>query len=160
MARFMTVGKFRRRAKDDVVFHRHFTSDPEAAVIVIGALIRQFERIRLRSGDITNIEIALSEVINNINEHAYGGAPNRPIEIRAELADGAINFVLVDCGVEMLGGVLENCKQPVLNGVVSWLPEGGFGLFMLRQVAENLNYIRKNGENHFSFSITIVAQND
>ena len=146
-------------ASKPAVFRRNFISDPFAVAAVIEDLTDQFQGYWLHQRDVSNIEIALGEVINNINEHAYCGAPDRPIELHAEPGETGIRFLLVDRGVEMPGGVIPACEQPDLTGGTAHLPEGGFGWWLIRQVAHDLRYVRKNGENHISFRVTIGAQN-
>lgn len=142
-----------------VVFRRNFTSDPRAVASVIAAVIEHLQDHRLPPGDIANIEIVLGEVINNINEHAYRGASDRPIELHAHPESGAIGFLLVDCGVEMPGGAIPGKVEPDLACDVAQIPESGFGWCLIRQVAHGLKYVRKNGENHLSFHVTIGAAN-
>lgn len=158
----MDIGAGRKDAvlvENRAEFHRHFTSDPLAVADVIETLIKQFQDYCLHDPVVANIEIVLSEVINNINEHAYRGELGRPIEIHAQAQPSGIAFLLVDCGIEMPGGAIPDHMLPDLSGDVTLLPEGGFGMGMIRQVAHDVKYVRKNGENHLSFRVTIDGEN-
>ncbi len=142
-------------AEDTAVFHRHFSSDPIAVASVIEALTDQYQVFHLPVGAVSNIEIVLSEVINNINEYAYSGADNGPIEILAEKKASKVAFELVDCGTELPGGALPLGTQQVVKCDIEDLPEGGFGWSLIRQLSSDLEYIRRDGENHLSFVVTI-----
>ena len=54
-------------ASKPAVFRRNFTSDPFAVAAVIEDLTDQFQGYWLHQRDVSNIEIALGEVINNTN---------------------------------------------------------------------------------------------
>lgn len=148
-------------------FHRHFSSDPLAVASVIGALSDHFRQFHLQPDDFSNIEIVLSEIINNINEHAYCGATERPIEIHAALEGNRVCFRLTDRGAEMPNGCIPACKKPDQNVppeqnvppdqnvAIAQLPEGGFGWSLIQSIACNLRYARIDGENHLSFRVTI-----
>jgi len=73
------------------------------------------------------IVLAADEAITNVIRHTYKGAPDKPIELAAEIADGHLHFRLRDYGphvdVESLKGrALEDIKP------------GGLGLHLLKTV--------------------------
>jgi len=142
-------------AEDNAVFHRHFNSDPFVVASLIEDMTEQFAGFALPRDVVATIEILLCEVINNINEHAYAGAPDGPIEIRAEVELYGITFLLVDCGSQMPGDTLPAGKVHDLSVARQDLPEGGFGWSLIRDLAQGLKYVRKAGENHLSFRVTI-----
>src|SRR4051812_34676312 len=44
------------------------------------------------------IGLCVNEALANVIRHAYGGATNRPIEISAEVGDGATRIIIRDWG--------------------------------------------------------------
>jgi serine/threonine-protein kinase RsbW len=141
--------------KNAGVFHQHFTSDPAVVAGVLMALGEVFQEYSLREGVVSSIEIVLSEVINNINEHAYRGAPDGPVELHAAFDGSDVLFQIVDSGIEMPGGRIPPRIHPDVTGPLVQLPEGGFGWCLIHDLAHDLNYRREKGENRFSFRVTI-----
>jgi serine/threonine-protein kinase RsbW len=99
-------------------------------------------------------EIALAEVMNNIAEHAYAAGPG-PIALRIGRCDatGALVVVLLDCGAAMPGLRLPPGEPPLLDGPADDLPEGGFGWFLIRSLAADLDYRRRAGCNRLRFRL-------
>jgi serine/threonine-protein kinase RsbW len=96
-------------------------------------------------------EIVLAEALNNIVEHAYaahGGA----IEIMVCLQDNAIFCTILDNGAPMPSHKLPQGKAHQLSDVHN-LPEGGFGWFLIRALAQDLQYQRQRDQNFFSFRL-------
>ena len=119
------------------------------------ALGEDLQELSLPQDVVSNIEIVLSEVINNINEHAYLGSLDGPVELHAALDGRDVLFLVVDSGVEMPDGKIPPCKRADVTGPRAQLPEGGFGWCLIRDLAHDLNYFREEGENRISFRVTI-----
>ncbi|MGR3289872.1 MAG: ATP-binding protein [Paracoccaceae bacterium] len=137
------------------IFQAHFTSDPESVATVIQVLIDAIFDHCHQAETVSDIEIVVTEVINNIVEHAYANRPGMPADISAVAVGSCIEFTLTDRGVE-----LPNHKLPTGNSNhsfsnISELPEGGFGWDLIYSLANNIRYVRKGGENCLTFSVTI-----
>ncbi len=96
-------------------------------------------------------QIVLAEALNNIVEHSYAQSAG---EIAVSLTPGHAGLVchIWDTGRPMPLGVLPNGDTPMSCAPVD-LPEGGFGWFLIRTLAQDLYYQRRNGSNHLSFCI-------
>jgi serine/threonine-protein kinase RsbW len=96
-------------------------------------------------------EIVLAEALNNIVEHAYGGQAG---DIRVEVLrqEGDILCRIRDQGRPMPGGAAPpGALQPL--GEHEDLPEGGFGWFLIRVLARDVQYDRDGGENILTFRL-------
>ena len=96
-------------------------------------------------------EIVLAEVLNNIVEHAYADQPG---EIRVEVRRGTagIRCQIRDRGRPMPGDMPPlGHLRPMAEG--DDLPEGGFGWFLIRALAQDLTYARDGDENVLSFRL-------
>lgn len=94
-------------------------------------------------------EIVLAEVLNNIVEHAYAQKKGQ-ITLLIDQAAQGLRCEITDSGLPMPGLRLPDGNPPTLAEIAD-LPEGGFGWFMIRSLAEELNYIHINGQNRLSF---------
>lgn len=108
--------------------------------------------------DVEAIELALAEVLNNVVEHAYEGTIDGEMELRIDNQSPHIFFRVLDTGRPMPGG-----RLPLGNSADTALEdfqqeEGGYGLFMIRQLARKLRYSREGHQNQLSFRITLGAE--
>jgi serine/threonine-protein kinase RsbW len=96
----------------------------------------------------TSAELVLAEVLNNVAEHAYAGTGGE-IEVSLERTAAGIAVRVADQGHAMPQNRLPDgaAPDPVM------LPEGGFGWHLIRALAHDLTYRRRDGWNLFSFRI-------
>jgi anti-sigma regulatory factor (Ser/Thr protein kinase) len=88
-------------------------------------------------------ELVLAEVLNNIVEHAYADEPG-DIRISVCASSGALRVTVVDRGRAMPGGTLPEGRLAPLGAE---LPEGGFGWYLIRTLARDVDYRRIGGRN-------------
>jgi sigma-B regulation protein RsbU (phosphoserine phosphatase) len=79
------------------------------------------------------LELAVNEATSNIMKHAYGGRSDRWIHIEAEAFPGRVAIRLRHQGIPF-------SPQPPSPPSVDTLRESGFGLFMLSQCVDNVQY--------------------
>jgi len=135
------------------IYRTHFYSDPILVGSVVEAVIEATKSFLSSADDAQNLEIALAEIINNIAEHAYGEATDGPIELTVLADDTCLVFILVDQGLAMPGMSIPAAQVHDLDVPLLELPEGGFGWFLIRTLAGNLDYRRIDGQNHLTFSM-------
>ncbi|MBV9848423.1 MAG: SpoIIE family protein phosphatase [Armatimonadetes bacterium] len=82
-----------------------------------------------------HLELAANEVASNIIKHAYEGQPDRPIQIVAEAYDDRLGIYLYHEGVPFDP---EAVAPPSFDGS----REGGFGVFIVQQSVDEVNYTR------------------
>lgn len=95
-------------------------------------------------------ELVLAEVLNNVVEHAYAGAPG-DIDLRLGLRPGGLLCLVRDRGRPMPGGDLPEGRLPAIRPHDP--PEGGFGWHLIRSLACDLRYRRAGGRNHLRFRL-------
>lgn len=105
-----------------------------------------------------NTEIVLGEALNNIVEHAFAKwagtpAPSDAIRLEIRHRETGLNVCIRDRGEKMPGLVLPTGQLPALSDQTELLPEGGFGWFLIRQLASGLVYYRQNGWNRLDLVI-------
>ncbi len=104
------------------------------------------------------VELVLAEALNNIVEHAYGGVRGgRPIRIGCQHRNDGIHFCIEDEGEQMPEGRLPlGAAQNIERDVVD-LPEGGFGWFLIQDLAKNISYERLGGTNRLCLRLAITV---
>lgn len=108
------------------------------------------------------IELVLAEVMNNIVEHAYAGDPNGMIELEIVPSNNGLKCTLRDDGQPMPDGHVPLGTLPTPNNstpaAICDLPEGGFGWFLIQDLARDLQYCRRNRKNILTFRIATEPQ--
>lgn len=84
--------------------------------------------------------LAINEAFCNIVNHAYGKVENRVILIQGETSTRGAVIQLSDNGETFFDPT--HVPEPSLDGS----KDGGFGWFMIRQIADQITYIRKENE--------------
>ncbi|WP_166434057.1 ATP-binding protein [Roseovarius spongiae] len=99
------------------------------------------------------IEIVLAEVLNNLAEHAYPANAPGPVHVTLSREASLMHVTIRDHGAPLPGLCLPKGAAPVLDVARTELPEGGFGWFLIRTLAHDLEYRREGEENRLSFVI-------
>lgn len=132
-----------------------FTATNLEAREAIGEIIGLLSSLGLNSDLLGSVEIALAEVVNNVVEHAYGGRAPGPVGIYFDL-DGPDLWISVwDRGQGFVGDLLPEGRPVDLPKANQDLPEGGFGWFLIRNLAAELSYARTRGLNRLSLRFSV-----
>lgn len=91
------------------------------------------------------LELAVHEIAVNIVRHAYEGRPGW-IHVRYLLDHDDLVVVLTDGGRPFSPG---DAVDPDLRQA----NEGGYGLFLVRQLVDRLTYARSGGRNHWQLRV-------
>lgn len=107
--------------------------------------------------DCIRAEVVLAEILNNIVEHAY--CCHRPGRLVVQIVpeDGVMVVSVEDDGAPMPEQTLPSGEPQNLAVDLHDLPEGGFGWFLIRELAEDLKYERRDGRNRLTFTLPISA---
>lgn len=94
------------------------------------------------------IELSVAEALNNIHEHAYGGREDQVIDIRSSASSGWIEVILEDRGATPPRSVTEFSGAETFDtDDLDGLPEGGFGLMLMHQQMDVIEYSHCDGRN-------------
>lgn len=110
-----------------------------------------------RVDDLTlaSVEIVVTEVLNNIVEHALSAVTGW-FELRCAISKHDLAFQITDNGREMPFGRLPAGIPPDIKGPRHELPEGGWGWSLVHTLADDLHYQRNDSLNHVSFTISRI----
>ena len=141
------------------VYRRVFESDFTAAR---AALLSSLRALRARCPCaclLDNVEIVVAEVINNIIEHAHVDCAGR-IELSLFIHPGPLSQAPhILCSVRDDGAGMPGEALPPgigqCNGTAAQdsLAEGGFGWQLIRTLAQDIRYRRRDGLNQLDFCV-------
>jgi anti-sigma regulatory factor (Ser/Thr protein kinase) len=91
------------------------------------------------------VELAVSEAVTNSLRHAYGNAPDREIGLRVTVEPGRLVVEVTDTGLPLDPAHIENATLP--DAEDSRRESGGRGLFLIRQVMDEVRLTREGDRN-------------
>lgn len=117
------------------------------------------DHIGFGGDELASLELVLAEILNNIVEHAYAGENGGVIEIQLSQTSSGLWCTIIDTGAMMPNGEPPLGLRTNLNCEIVDLPEGGYGWFLIRELARDLEYIHLKGQNRLSFRMAIGRAN-
>ncbi|WP_299722159.1 ATP-binding protein [uncultured Tateyamaria sp.] len=103
------------------------------------------------------VELVMAEALNNIVEHAYPeGDPEGPINITCSHARDGLHMTVIDAGRAMPDGRTPLGTPVETDVALNDMPEGGFGWFLIKDLAKDVTYDRINSENHLSLRLAVA----
>lgn len=139
------------QAADIGAFQHCFQADPISVRIALRKTMACAAR-HLSQEDTGALELILAEVLNNIVEHGYGNSGEGTISITVLADDSGLTCSIGDFGPELPAECL--CPDATRPAPVD-LPEGGFGWFLIRDLAHDLRYERHEGRNRLVFRMPL-----
>ena len=93
------------------------------------------------------MELCLTEALNNVIKHAYKEDPTKEIEISFSKDDKKLSITIEDTGIP--GKNFKKIELVFDPTDVLTLPEGGMGLFIINSLMDTVGYERKGDRNFF-----------
>lgn len=139
------------RAPDHPVFWRCFTASDRSTRDVLADLMAELRRAGLAAADLSNAELVLAEVLNNIAEHAYAEGSG-PVELRVEVQRQGLACMVADRGRALPSGMVPDPQLPRI-APPDHLPEGGFGWHIIRCLTTEMAYGTEGEWNRLSLRL-------
>ena len=105
--------------------------------------------------EVASAEIVVAEALNNVVEHALAEDENPSFLLSAAMVDGGVSIEICDGGLPMPDNKPPIGELPDVAADLVDLPEGGFGWFLIRELARDLSYVREGTENRLTFRLAI-----
>lgn len=121
----------------------------------ISSVVQELRSLGIPGARVDEVQIALTEAVNNVVEHAYADAVPGDVRIRGELYPERLWISIQDGGAPFESGTLPEGKPADVNVPTKDLPEGGFGWFLIRELASQVQYERSGGSNNLSLCFEI-----
>jgi serine/threonine-protein kinase RsbW len=93
------------------------------------------------------VEICLTEALNNVIKHSYGGDNSRIIGINIKKDSKFLEIEIVDVGFPRKNLIIKDLDYDPSD--IENLPEDGMGLFIIKQLMDELSYNSIEGKNSF-----------
>ncbi len=123
----------------------------------LSQVLEQLRPLQLDVEEKGTVELVLAEVLNNIVEHAYpADAPAGPIAISCCQAPNGLMVHIRDRGSVMPEGQLPLGLPANLDVAMDDMPEGGFGWFLIQNLAKDVQYDRVGNENHLNMRLAVA----
>lgn len=124
---------------------------------VLMRLLAALGPLKLEKEERDTVELVLAEVLNNIVEHAFLGMQSPgTIRLCAHMRSNGLHITVRDDGAPMPGGAAPLGMARDLDVDVQDLPEGGFGWFLIRDLAKDVHYRRKGGCNQLDLRLAVA----
>lgn len=138
-------------------FKLSLRSGENATRSALAQVMNAISPLSLDAEESMTVELIMAEALNNIVEHAYpDNNPEGPIHIDCtHLADG-LHFTIVDQGFPMPNGETPIGICPAHDVEVEDLPEGGFGWFLIKDLAKDVQYKRIEDKNQLRLRIAVA----
>ncbi|MDJ1009215.1 MAG: ATP-binding protein [Paracoccaceae bacterium] len=134
---------------------RDFAGTPEGVREALGAMRRGLDGLEAGSEEAFSAELVVAEALNNVVEHALAGVGEPRFRLGLSHGGRGIYVEICDGGRPMPDGKPPLGAAPVVPAETEALPEGGFGWFLIRELARELTYERCGGENRLTFRLAI-----
>lgn len=129
-----------------------------AARTALDHLLEGLSPLKLDTEEAGTVELVVAEALNNIVEHAYPeGKSDGPINIMCKHLPDGLHLTLVDHGLPMPDGRTPVGAPVDLDVDLMDMPEGGFGWFLIKDLAKDVYYERKEWENRLSFRLAVAV---
>ncbi len=142
-------------AAGGVLSRTAFRASYENVRLAIEKAMETLKPLDLGEEEEGSVQLVLAEALNNVVEHAY--APDAPGDIKLVLRHGRAGLLIEirDNGKPMPNGRTPQGDHPREKTPAEELPEGGFGWFLIKQLARDMVYDRENGENFLIFRMAV-----
>lgn len=129
-------------------------AETRGAMVMLGQLLRSHN---LAASDVERAELVLTEVLNNVVEHAMAKRSGQ-ISAKIDIGPDALWCCVTDAGMPMPQGGVPSGRRVGAVKAISDLPEGGFGWFLIHALTTDLRYHRSTSQNQLAFSIPLETR--
>ena len=98
----------------------------------------------MEKGLANQLKLAVEEAVTNVIDYAYPNGTEGYIDITIEADESRIRFILSDAGAEFDPTGVSKADTTLS---IDERPIGGLGVFLVRNLMDNINYERTDGKN-------------
>lgn len=83
------------------------------------------------------LRLSIEEIATNIMKYSYSGPASGPIRVECDATNGVLQVRICDCGAPFDPN---DAPRPDLTADLAHRPVGGLGLFLVRELSDELRY--------------------
>lgn len=144
-----------RTRTEPQIFHHAFPATALAVRDALRAALARFMRL-MSEDEAGTLELILAEVLNNIVEHSYAETGRGTITLTMARDGRGLTCAVSDDGVPLPESCIASARRDGARPEPDSLPEGGFGWFLIHDLAEDLGYRRQDGRNMLAFRLPLA----
>ena len=122
--------------------HLVVANDTKFLIVVRDFVSRHVRQSRMAKDEENKVILAVDEAVTNIIEHGYDEGAEGSIEIEVEVSDDQFKIVIRDTGRVFNP---ESIPDPDMKEHVQRGHKKGLGIFLMRQVMDEVRYKFKDG---------------
>ncbi|WP_259939052.1 ATP-binding protein [Sulfitobacter sp. M368] len=123
----------------------------------LSALLAGLGPLALDVEEAGTVELVMAEALNNIVEHAYSDRKRKEaIHIRCKQLRDGLHLRIVDRGMAMPDGKTPIGMAQDINVDTPDMPEGGFGWFLIQDLAKDIRYRRVGHTNQLDLRLAVA----
>lgn len=93
------------------------------------------------------IELCVVEAVTNAIQHAYGGKPGQEVSVGIAICADRVEFQVSDRGAGLPPSKLSRPRLKYDPEDIASLPQGGMGLYIMKEIMDDVRYSRAGGIN-------------
>ncbi|WP_415183646.1 ATP-binding protein [Phaeovulum sp.] len=136
------------------IFHHSFPADPLSVRAALQTALNRFAR-QITPEEAGTLELVLAEVLNNIVEHGYRDREYGTIVLSIVRDRKGLSCSVSDDGITLPADCLHTRRNSPDRPSPTLLPEGGFGWFLIHDLADHFGYRRENNQNLLAFRLPL-----
>ncbi|APX13989.1 ATP-binding protein [Tateyamaria omphalii] len=138
-------------------FHISVVSGQLAVRQALAQLLDGLKPLALDVEEAGTVELVMAEALNNIVEHAYPETDaDGPISITCAHQKDGLHLTVVDSGRAMPDGQTPVGTAADIDVDLCDMPEGGFGWFLIKDLAKDVTYKRHNAQNQLRLRLAVA----
>lgn len=116
-----------------------------------------FENVPLLAAEAFLLELAVTEVMNNVALHSYGEHGEGDMKVKVEFRANTLTVTILDKGrgpLSVDGGQIYSLPEPKTekSSFIINLPQGGRGLYIISKIVDSIEYDKIGNENKVCFT--------
>ncbi|MBY5933232.1 ATP-binding protein [Tateyamaria omphalii] len=138
-------------------FHISVVSGRLAVRHALAQLLDGLKPLALDVEEAGTVELVMAEALNNIVEHAYPETDaSGPIDITCAHEDDGLHLTVTDSGRAMPDGQTPVGTAAEIDVDFCDMPEGGFGWFLIKDLAKDVTYQRQDNQNRLRLRLAVA----
>ena len=110
------------------------------------------EQLGLPMAAVFQLNLALEEAFVNVVDYAYPGKNGMPVQLNMDGTGETLTFTLIDEGEPFDPTTLD---EPDTNLSAEERPVGGLGVFLVKQIMDEVRYERQGNRNILTMTYTV-----